>query len=87
MLVGCLFILLFILGYTFWSCYVFRGKVRAEERLPLVAKTGARWEKNPTGRAAPSRRFSLRILRNARLPCLTTVESRRRGQSRPFETL
>ena len=31
MLVGALFILPFILGYTFWSYYVFRGKVRAED--------------------------------------------------------
>ena len=31
MLVGTLFILPFILGYTFWSYYVFRGKVRAED--------------------------------------------------------
>ena len=27
MLVGTLFIIPFILGYTFWSYYVFRGKV------------------------------------------------------------
>ncbi|MBD1554984.1 cytochrome d ubiquinol oxidase subunit II [Pseudomonas typographi] len=31
MLVGTLFILPFILGYTFWSYYVFRGKVTAED--------------------------------------------------------
>ncbi|WP_447790856.1 cytochrome d ubiquinol oxidase subunit II [Pseudomonas farris] len=31
MLVGALFILPFILGYTFWSYYVFRGKVRHED--------------------------------------------------------
>lgn len=31
MLVGTLFILPFILGYTFWSYYVFRGKVSAED--------------------------------------------------------
>ena len=31
MLVGALFILPCILGYTFWSYYVFRGKVRAED--------------------------------------------------------
>lgn len=31
MLVGTLFILPFILGYTFWSYYVFRGKVRVED--------------------------------------------------------
>jgi cytochrome d ubiquinol oxidase subunit II len=31
MLVGTLFILPFILGYTFWSYYVFRGKVTTED--------------------------------------------------------
>ena len=31
MLVGTLFILPFILGYTFWSYYVFRGKVTHED--------------------------------------------------------
>ena len=31
MLVGTLFIIPFILGYTFWSYYVFRGKVTAED--------------------------------------------------------
>ena len=31
MLVGTLFILPFILGYTFWSYYVFRGKVTPED--------------------------------------------------------
>ena len=31
MLVGTLFIILFILGYTFWSYYVFRGKVTHED--------------------------------------------------------
>ncbi|WP_024694154.1 cytochrome d ubiquinol oxidase subunit II [Pseudomonas syringae] len=31
LLVGTLFILPFILGYTFWSYYVFRGKVTAED--------------------------------------------------------
>ncbi len=31
MLVGTLFILPFILGYTFWSYYVFRGKVPQDE--------------------------------------------------------
>ncbi|TRO38262.1 cytochrome d ubiquinol oxidase subunit II [Pseudomonas putida] len=30
-LVGALLIIPFILGYTFWSYYVFRGKVRAED--------------------------------------------------------
>jgi cytochrome d ubiquinol oxidase subunit II len=31
MLVGALFILPFILGYTFWSYYVFRGKVHHDD--------------------------------------------------------
>ena len=31
MLVGTLFILPFILGYTFWSYYVFRGKVTHDQ--------------------------------------------------------
>ena len=31
MLVGTLFIIPFILGYTFWSYYVFRGKVTHED--------------------------------------------------------
>ena len=34
MLVGTLFIIPFILGYTFWSYYVFRGKVTHEDGYP-----------------------------------------------------
>ena len=30
MLVGTLFMIPFVLGYTFWSYYVFRGKVAAD---------------------------------------------------------
>ena len=31
LLLGVLFVLPFVLGYTFWSYWVFRGKVRAGE--------------------------------------------------------
>lgn len=31
MLVGALLIIPVILGYTFWSYYVFRGKIKADE--------------------------------------------------------
>ena len=31
MLVGSLLIIPMILGYTFWSYYVFRGKIKADE--------------------------------------------------------
>lgn len=70
MLVGCLFILLFILGYTFWSYYVFRGKVRAEGRLPLVAKTGALVGKKSHGarRAVPALQLAHPAQRKTALP-------------------